>query len=78
MGMSFIAPEHIFLALLAASDGEARTLFAALRLDSEACRAQALARLKGESEGERPTRQKVAVSVFVLWEGWVGGWVGRS
>jgi hypothetical protein len=52
MGMSFIAPEHIFLAVLTAGGEDSRRLFARLGLDTERLQTEALRRLKGEAESE--------------------------
>ena len=60
MGMSFIAPEHLLLALLSVGDAGSRRLLAGLALDGDALRAEALRRLKGEAEGEG-ARQRVSL-----------------
>ena len=60
MGMSFIAPEHLLLALLSVGDSDSRRLLGQLALDSDRLRAECLRRLKGEAEGEG-SRKKVAV-----------------
>jgi ATP-dependent Clp protease ATP-binding subunit ClpC len=50
--MSFIAPEHVFLALVALDEGEAGSVMAAMGLDARALAAEAVRRLRGEAEGE--------------------------
>jgi ATP-dependent Clp protease ATP-binding subunit ClpC len=72
MGMSFIAPEHIFLALLNASADDIEQLMTALGLQAPVLQTEALRRLKGEAEGEG-TRRRVAVSLsgYVTHMKWV-------
>lgn len=61
MGMSFIAPEHIFLAVAASREGPAVGVMAAMGLDVERLKDEAERRLKGEAEGEG-LRNKVAAA----------------
>ena len=61
MGMSFIAPEHIFLALVASEDEGAQGLLRELGLDGAMLQTEAIRRLKGELEGE-DTRNKVTAA----------------
>jgi ATP-dependent Clp protease ATP-binding subunit ClpC len=63
MSMSFITPEHIFLAVLSTGDATSRKLFECLKLlDTDALRVESLRRLKGEAEGEGQRRKVVAAS----------------
>ena len=52
MGMSFIAPEHIFLAAIVCDDKEAMELIHGLSMDTDRLKVEALRRLRGEAEGE--------------------------
>lgn len=52
MGMSFIAPEHIFLAVIASDDQEVNELIQGLSMDVDRLKVEALRRLRGEAEGE--------------------------
>lgn len=60
MAMSFIAPEHLLLAVLSAGDSDSRRLLGGLGLDPDGLRKESLRRLKGEAEGEG--RKKVSVA----------------
>ena len=61
MGMSFIAPEHIFLAAVVCEDPEAMALVTELGLDVTRLKSEALRRLRGEAEGEG-TRRRIAAA----------------
>lgn len=63
MGMSFIAPEHIFLALLTAGGGDTRALFARLGVDTDLLQSEAMRRLKGEAESEGASGMAAAKKV---------------
>lgn len=52
MGMSFIAPEHIFLAAIACEDPDAIALMQEFGMDTERLKVEALRRLRGEAESE--------------------------
>ncbi|GAB4819073.1 hypothetical protein N2152v2_006119 [Parachlorella kessleri] len=52
MGMSFIAPEHICLAVLSGGSEDSRRLLARLGLDTDRLQLEAAKRLKGEAESE--------------------------
>jgi ATP-dependent Clp protease ATP-binding subunit ClpC len=61
MSMSFIAPEHILLAILSCSDSDLAVLLHELGAQPEQLRAEALRRLRGEAESEG-ARRKVSAS----------------
>ena len=75
MGMSFIAPEHICLAVLSGGSEESRRLLSRLGQDTDRLQMEAAKRLKGEAESEgaaaaaasAATRKPVAVSLALLW-----------
>lgn len=72
LGMSFIAPEHIFLAVLASEDANSIEFLNKLGADVERLQAEAMRRLRGEAEGEG-ARKKVAAASEAAATGGRGG-----
>ncbi len=62
MGMSFIAPEHIFIAVIACDDQETNDLIQGLSMDTERLKVEALRRLRGETEGEGASKRILSAS----------------
>ena len=61
MGMSFITPEHVFLAVIVSDDEDVNQLVQGLGMDTDRLKVEALRRLRGEAEGEG-ARKRVAES----------------
>ncbi len=56
--VSYIAPEHILLALLSQHDASGRRVLVTLSADTDVLRTEASKRLKGDQEAETPRRKR--------------------
>jgi Clp amino terminal domain, pathogenicity island component len=61
LSMSFIAPEHIVVALLNIGDSTTKQIVQALGISTEDVRTEALKRLRQEQEGEGHSKKMMAV-----------------
>jgi ATP-dependent Clp protease ATP-binding subunit ClpC len=63
LGMNFIAPEHVLVALVSIGDVGARRVLERLGVNVQLIKAEAIRKLKGEQEGEGQRKKAVAGNV---------------